>query len=813
MPGVGRAPVHNSAKPIPPSAPAALDTYTPVQVNVNAATAVGLSSSGQQVLDAIQSGQTTNKVDLNNILAANGVDFSPQQNPLNAYANYTYHIRFFMTSEISAYNDLDTSNPNADSLGNKTIIAESGVTAGFNIVDFELKNTCGPNSKTQNTTNTGWTMTVVEPFGMSFIDKIRSSAITQPIINYSRAPYFIDVWFTGYDEDGNVIADKVFYQLYRVQIIDIDVKMTEASSIYTVTGIMDGNLGHSNEISIPPAGLEIKATTIGDFFSTLATKLNDQQKTVNDQNFAIVEYKFNVPSEIQQWQLKAADSDKQNERQSDMDLAYQNGTIKFKTDRGTSIDNIVNYILSISPQVDAWVKGSNGGSSDLKTKGLAKWIMVHSAVKITGWDAFTGDYIREVTYSLVPYTTVRVSGDVDTANALQQKQVQIAKLQELVSSNSLIKQYNYIYTGKNTEVIRFDIHIENLFSITLPQWEATNSYNNYTQGPLFADSVGDQKSQGKYTKQQLISNLQGQAQKIDAQVAANSATLSERQTDRLIEQSDALKSQAALIRQQQNSNIKFTANTKSTGELAVDQSLLKNQNVAQQLAVYSTLASQNKANRYAEEVKNVPAGLDPFPIVTRQTNEPTAQRAERGADSNKAMPTKGATQAPSSRAFVGSILGNMFDPQFFSSIELEIRGDPYWMGQSNIREDLIATTLAESSVDSNYANYVVSDHMFILSFTSGDNYDEDTGLMNLGSPSLVFNGAYAVLEVTNSFKGGSFTQMLSAYKDPFAQKVNNETGSATSSATPSTPTAAPAPAAPSSGAPSIYQDTPAGALG
>jgi hypothetical protein len=135
------------------------------------------------------------------------------------------------------------------------------------------------------------------------------------------------------------------------------------------------------------------------------------------------------------------------------------------------------------------------------------------------------------------------------------------------------------------------------------------------------------------------------------------------------------------------------------------------------------------------------------------------------------------------------------------------------MGQSNIREDLIATTLAESSVDSNYANYVVSDHMFILSFTSGDNYDEDTGLMNLGSPSLVFNGAYAVLEVTNSFKGGSFTQMLSAYKDPFAQKVNNETGSATSSATPSTPTAATAPAAPSSGAPSIYQDTPAGALG
>jgi hypothetical protein len=59
--------------------------------------------------------------------------------------------------------------------------------------------------------------------------------------------------------------------------------------------------------------------------------------------------------------------------------------------------------------------------------------------------------------------------------------------------------------------------------------------------------------------------------------------------------------------------------------------------------------------------------------------------------------------------------------------------------------------------------------MFILWFRTGENYNENTGLMQFDTASDFYNGAYGVTEVTNSFKQGSFTQTLTAYKDPMAQ--------------------------------------------
>jgi hypothetical protein len=59
--------------------------------------------------------------------------------------------------------------------------------------------------------------------------------------------------------------------------------------------------------------------------------------------------------------------------------------------------------------------------------------------------------------------------------------------------------------------------------------------------------------------------------------------------------------------------------------------------------------------------------------------------------------------------------------------------------------------------------------MFILWFRTGENYNDQTGLMQFDTASDFYNGAYGVTEVTNSFKQGIFTQTLSAYKDPMAQ--------------------------------------------
>lgn len=805
--------------PIPPQNPTSPDTGVvathPVLITPEAAKYLSKAGVDSAIrANQITTGVTTvaqNQQSVTEQLASVGVNFTPEGNPLNVYANYTYHIKWSLTSEQAAYS-ISTSNPTLDGVS-KTVIAESGVTAGFNIVDFEFKNICGPNSRTLNTSATEWTMTVLEPFGISLLDKIRTAAATQPVINYMRCPFFIEIWFTGYDEAGNVIAPNLFYQLYRVQLLDMNVDLTEGGSKYVITGMMDGDLGKSNQISIPTALSAIRAKSIGQFFDQLGEKLTEQQKTVNEQNFALTEYVFKVPPEIREWTLRNSDLANQNNRNDDMDISFQDGTMEVKINRGMAVENIVNYVLAMCPEADKWVKGeSNGGSAgssgDLASSGLATWIMVHSKIEVIGFDVYTRDYIRRVTYSLIPYKTVNSGADKPTVTLLEQKSVQASKLNFLSNKNSLKKLYQYIYTGQNTEIIKFDIHVENLWSIALPQWEATNTYSNYAQGPLYMqNAVSNAKIKNNYSKKQMISDLQGRLTALKTDLA-NSNTTNFQNIERNLNEQTEIQQQIQSIELSQVSGV-FYRDEVSPGAIAADEALIKSDPAAAQLlARYTTAAQQSRAVRFAEDLKIIPPGeFDPLPVVMRPENKPMEQNADLGGDSNKAVANPGSYGLPSGRSFIGTILGNMFSPDFFAEIELEIRGDPYWMGQSNIRENGIAESFGQDQGDATRANFISNDHMLVLVFRSGENYNESTGLMEFNTTSDFFNGAYAVYEVTNSFKGGSFTQLLKCNKDIFAQKLNDQVSSKATESN-----AAPSNTAPSNTSPQTDYSSPTNPL-
>ena len=794
------------AAAIPPSNPVKPDegldavirssSIIPTTVSINAINAPTISFEGASRAARMLTGQQnraatveSNADFIGSELAALGVDFDPKANPLNAYANYTYHIRWFMTDESTAYS-VDRANPNGDNL-NKTIIAESGVTAGFNITDFEMENTCGPNARTLNTASTTWTMTVTEPYGISLIDKIRAAAKTQPIINYMRAPYFIDVWFTGYDENGKIIEDKLFYQLFRVSIRDMNVDITEGGARYAISGFFDNDLGFSNQIAIPQGGLSIQAKTVGDFFRLLAIKLTEQQKQITKQDFADVEYQINVPPEIQNWAFRKSDNDKQDNRNDDMTVDWSSGIMNITMNLGTSMESIVNRVLSMCPDADAWVKGEGAGgaagvgAAEITENGFASWVMVHSDVKIVGFNAYTRDYIRKVTYTLVRYRTARTGADAATLAALESKNVQKNKIEFLKNAKALEKLYQYIYTGKNTDIIRFDIKVDNFWAITLPVWEGVNTYSNYVQGLLKDENaIGYQQREGTYTIAGILSALQSRINDITSEIkSVDSGPV----TELINEKAELLKAQQ-LVETSTNAAVYFgdrsaaarerlarNGGIASPGELTTNSALLKVAEVAESLAAIATLRGSQKALRYAEDVKLFSMKeQDPMPIVIKPDNEPSGQTAALTGDSNKSTAVPNSIGLPSGRTFIGTILGNMFDASFFNVIDLEIRGDPYWLGQSNIRQNLIASSFGKGNNDERFANYQVCDHMFVLVFRSGENYNESTGLMEFAETSDFFNGVYGVLKVKSTFRNGSFTQSLNAAKDIFAQKTSNE---------------------------------------
>ena len=106
---------------------------------------------------------------------------------------------------------------------------------------------------------------------------------------------------------------------------------------------------------------------------------------------------------------------------------------------------------------------------------------------------------------------------------------------------------------------------------------------------------------------------------------------------------------------------------------------------------------------------------------------------------------------------------------------MEIRGDPYWMGWSNLErnERLIGALPAGNIVGGQTFKmgplpeevYDPYDGYFLLAFRAGTIPNEQTGFMDLRDDVDFFNALYLVVQVTHIFRDGKFTQRLEATRD------------------------------------------------
>ena len=747
------------------------------------------TSAGQKTVTAAttQSNQKSISAQLKSV----GVTFSPDPNPLNIYANYTYHIRWFQTNEIAAYNiGVKTVGSNLPAGGQpaptmseyviptkatadampKMIIAESGVTAGFNITCFESKNSVGPGPGNLNTHELNWSMVVTEPFGFSLMDKIRSGSLA---MNYLRCPYFIDIWFNGYDDKGNVVVINQFYKLYRVVLTSIKVRYTEAGAVYDIDGVCDGGIGLSDDVAIPSNQFSVQAKTVGDFFTNLQLRLNAQTKNVNEQPSAKpnLTYSFVVPPDMQQWPLKQGNPNTQPQQNSDMRVPYDGETMVIKIGgNGTSMENIINSVMSLSPKAFEWIKSTGFGAqsgSDLNTAGHLTWPILHPVMTITAYDPLTQDYVRNIQYNLVPFLTPNVLSDVDTTIKMKESEIQIKKFNFLTENNTLKKEYDYYYTGLNTEIIRWDVDFQLLWNLDLPQFQANNNYGDFTPGPVYdGEAVGTQRKEGKYHP-----------------TIVDTRAISTSNSNFDVGIINALRAQKNLV------------TMGSSGQLVVDNASgaanAVNEVLAQQVAaINKQITAAKKGVIYAEDVENTALGLELIPIIMRQSPKPSAQLTDLHTDTNKAKVENIITTMPGSRSFIGAILGNLFSENPTPvQIELEIRGDPYWMGQGNIADDMITTTWANMQsiniakagarkpLDDKSADFNGCSPAFFLNFRTGENYNPLTGLMQFDTTSSFWNGVYQVVEVHNHFREGKFSQTLKSNRHVFQQAITMKNSS------------------------------------
>jgi hypothetical protein len=729
-----------------------------------------------------------------------------QPNPFDAYDKVTYHLR------LSMVNDSEADKPDfyTNLQSGKTpvvVIAESGRTAQFNITHCEITDYLSSNFRHQGNITTEFRLTITEPYSMTLPDRFHNASIELRNRLWRQSPLVLEIWFMGYDASGiPQNLKKQYYTAYKLLLTDSDLTITEAGSTYELSGSIEGSLGYKDQQFIVPGQLNVAVkkddaqaievntrkftpqdNTVGTFLLLLGVELTKywsiSRQSQNPQEQPSADYRryrFHIAPELAQQEI----NNSPNENNRRLSFKGNGNVMEIGVQQGTSIANIVNDIF-------ASLKDTNWLSNDpnLTKGGFVRVPVIECKVNRIGWDGFRNDYIREYNFFVGVRQVNRAY-----ANGKQVKQIQgDPKIQTArYKSLRINKEYDYLFTGKNTNILSLDLKFNMLYAVSLPLPDTLSN-----------SAAGDSSQVGSVSYAALQNQNKALLEAPTEGIAANVTTQIVTQNQSRLNALQGEKIELFSGTTPADLGANFTATQSSQATQA---------QVANKTKIQEAINSIKKI-QFAEDIQAAKTQQSQDSQIANGLTSVTTTADNRDIANTMARPTPAGTSQENSttttRETYTTVAAQIYEKQYNSMLEIDIEivGDPYWMGSNDIqRESQLQSFLGGSpttapnavnsnsvvvpiSNSSNQVNSLEKDENILVRFRAGAPPDEKTGLMPLTSNSVFFSGVYTVIEVVHSFKDGKFTQKLHAMRDTSIdlQAIGANTTSAPADSSSNTP--------------------------
>lgn len=658
-------------------------------------------------------------------------------NPLDLFDNPTYKFTLYMIPEA----EIITGKFDSD---NKIVIAESGVTTRVAIDKIEISSYMAPGRVSQNTEATMFNFELKEYYGAGLIDQIYIAAKSLGIKNHQKAPYFLKLEFRGRDPvTGSPYTDlDNLVWVWPIFIRKIETEVSTSGAVYNCLGVIYGDIAQTKEVGVLSESINIDADKVGAAITKLQEYLNEAAKDDALLNATFPdEYVLEINAELANLKIvndpsTASGRNVSNSHDINRDTPTDSGEIRqssrsINLQKGISIHEAINTIVSSSNEYQVMMKNTES-ASDLDVTDLEKTKKIHRVfgdVKLIRYDIGRGDYSRRMIYNIQPYEMSTLQTSVSEAAADGK-----VKTNNLKSKGMIRKKYSYIYTGLNDQVLNFDLKFNFGWYVNIP-----------VNAGLFTQY-------GATAEGQHISTLYEKFMEIREQIVAASKLVAEAEPG---DRSQTAERKTAEIRSQID-----TSGLTDEEQQQLDQ-LLK-QAVGSRLPddqqqAYEEKYAKNQATGTSSKSSATPGKkyVSDFGTNTKITTPafmlyPVSYRSNR--DDNIQTMHNVEQDKGAGRPYVNS----MFEQAFSTggdlvTIEMDIKGDPFWLESKNARE-------SDRSTNSRNAQ-----NSFIFAVRTTDVPDETTGIVNLrNSP---FTGVYGVRQVDHNFSSGKFTQKIYGVRD------------------------------------------------
>lgn len=670
--------------------------------------------------------------------ALNGINFNPVPNVLNNFDQVAYHIKFAVLSDI----------PGIDK---EIVIAESGTTE-LDIVSLDIGAIVGPDIQTKNMSAHSMKMEINEFYGYSLMNRLIEAANILQVRNYQKTGFKIEVKFLGRDaETGKPLANVLGSEVWgwKVVISSISTKVTASGCVHILEMHPISDVAGTDEYLRLPESFGIDGRTCGDLLNNLFGKLNADLK----EKYGGID--------MVTYHIEAAPypPSAQSPVRTPLDLEITNDTVFSSVRRleqgsvntGIAINELIDVLISNSETGVTLANsvGVNGtGTPSNPHKNHSVLVRIEKKVEYGNYIDLFNDYEKKITYCLVPYSTIRPIANFNDYANVQDVERTTKRLAFACSELGMKKQYNYIFTGENTEVLNFNIDFTFSYCVSVDLMLGARTYYSTTPGQAFNQDAVDRATASEYQANiEKLRDLTGR--KNAALQSSNPGSFTaddqkELDTVQQIVDNDREKVQIAARQSEQRANARLR-------QSKID------------------LASRGKTSYIDDDdYKKAITDLPTNPITMRQVT-------------NVSGSMEGVVEGSSDprRSVYAAILDQVYGTDSnLSSVKIDIRGDPYWLGPPGYRDlydngfsvsptknDPNVTIHNSSPSAEKYANFSNGENVIVIRYRMPDGFDEVTGKPNIIEANS-YSGFYSINTVTHKFSGGKFTQTLEGIRIP-----------------------------------------------
>lgn len=422
----------------------------------------------------------------------------------------------------------------------------------YYINNFVMETAISGSVKSGNSNAFKFSWDIVEPHSMGLLlQSMQNAAIKAGYNNYlNNCPFVLRLDFMGYDEDGRIMTS-VKPKFWTVALTKVTFSVNENGSTYKVEAVPMSHKGFSDITNIVYTDVKIACSETGPDAGTvkdvlvsgeksLCAYLNDLEQKYLDEgqikvkDVYVIEFpeksdEFLNASPVPGTERKATLDPNEKDRvtvagknvavsldfgkndigKSDFGFDQKSGgnypfarygdkvdpktgivardrmqinpkTRVFQFTQKQSITSIINQIILNSVYAKKAIDPKN------LENGFIKWWRIDVQIQLLELDPLIGEFAQKFIFRVVPYMVHHTIFSPPTAAPIGYDEIK----------KQICKQYNYIYTGQNVDVLKFDIQINNLFFTgkNTSSEQRSGSVSNQDQKGVATDTVKGAKT-------------------------------------------------------------------------------------------------------------------------------------------------------------------------------------------------------------------------------------------------------------------------------------------------------------------------------